>query len=135
MLLTSPFRPTGEFMDKKRILIVDDERDFTEIISTLLDFHDFRADTVNDPRKVLPMLQQASYDLIVTDLMMPDLDGFELVENLRKDPKTNAIPVIVLSAKILTDDERKRLMLSNATFLTKPFEPQGLVEKISQMLG
>lgn len=122
-------------MDKKRILIVDDEKDFTEIISTLLDFHDFHADTINNPSEVMPMLQNAPYDLIVTDLMMPGLNGFELVEKLHADPLTQSIPVIVLSAKMLTDEERKRLMLNNVTFLTKPFEPQGLVEKISQMLS
>lgn len=122
-------------MDKKRILIVDDEKDFTEIISTLLDFHDFHADTINDPRDVLPVLQKSSFDLIVTDLMMPGMNGFELVDKLREDPRTKSIPVIVLSAKTLSDDERKKLMLNNVTFLIKPFEPQGLVEKISQMLS
>lgn len=122
-------------MDKKRILIVDDEKDFTEIISTLLDFHDFHAETINNPSDVMPMVQKASYDLIVTDLMMPGLNGFDLIAMLREDPKTKSIPVIVLSAKTLSDEERKRLMLSNVTFLTKPFEPQGLVEKISQMLS
>lgn len=122
-------------MDKKRILIVDDEKDFTEIISTLLDFHDFHADTINNPNDVMPMLQKASYDLIVTDLMMPGLNGFDLVAQLREDPRTKSLPVIVLSAKTLSDDERKRLMLNNVTFLTKPFEPQGLVEKITQMLS
>ncbi len=122
-------------MDKKHILIVDDEKDFTEIISTLLDFHDFKADTVNDSRDVLPMLQKTPFDLIVTDLMMPGMNGFELVAKLREDSHYKSIPVIVLSAKSLTDDERKKLMLHNVTFLTKPFEPQGLVDKISQMLS
>lgn len=121
--------------EKKHILIVDDERDFTEIISTLLDFHDFNVDTINDSSEVLSVLKKAPYDLIVTDLMMPGMDGFELVAKLRDDPHYKTIPVIVLSAKVLSDDERKRLMLSNVTFLTKPFEPQGLVEKISQMLS
>lgn len=122
-------------MEKKRILIVDDEKDFTEIISTLLDFHDFKADTVNDSREVLSMLQKTPFDLIVTDLMMPGMDGFQLVAQLRNDPHYKSIPVIVLSAKSLTDEERKKLMLNNVTFLTKPFEPQGLVEKITQMLS
>lgn len=122
-------------MEKKHILIVDDEKDFTEIISTLLDFHDFKADTVNDSREVLPMLQKTPFDLIVTDLMMPGMDGFQLVAQLRDDPHYKSIPIIVLSAKSLTDEERKKLMLNNVTFLTKPFEPQGLVEKITQMLS
>ncbi|PIR21605.1 MAG: hypothetical protein COV45_02365 [Deltaproteobacteria bacterium CG11_big_fil_rev_8_21_14_0_20_47_16] len=122
-------------MDKKQILIVDDEVDFTEIVSTLLDFHNFQADTINDPKQVVEALQKKHYDLIVTDLMMPGMDGFQLVETLRGDPKYHNIPVIVLSAKLLSDEERKRLLVSNVSFLTKPFEPQGLVEKITQMLA
>lgn len=122
-------------MTKKRILIVDDEIDFTEIISTLLDFHDFHADALNDSREVLAALKKTPYDLVVTDLMMPGMDGFQLVAQLRDDPHTQSIPVIVLSAKSMSDDERKRLMLNNVSFLTKPFEPQGLVEKITQMLS
>lgn len=122
-------------MDKKRILIVDDEKDFTEIVSTLLDFHNFQADTVNDPKQALHAIQEGNYDLVVTDLMMPGMDGFQMVEELRKDPKHHEIPVIVLSAKTLSDDERKRLLVSNVSFLTKPFEPHGLVEKITQMLA
>lgn len=122
-------------MNKKHILIVDDEVDFTEIISTLLDFHDFQVDTTNDPQKVMVELSEHQYDLIVTDLMMPGLDGFQLIENLRADPKYHNIPVIVLSAKVLSDAERKRLLVSNVSFLPKPFEPHGLVEKITQMLS
>ncbi len=121
-------------MDKKHILIVDDELDFTEIVSTLLDFHNFRTDTVNDPEKVIEVLDDHHYDLIVSDLMMPGLDGFQLIEKLRADPKYHNIPVIVLTAKLLSDEERKRLLVSNVSFLSKPFEPHGLVEKITQML-
>lgn len=121
-------------MDKKRILIVDDEKDFTEIVSTLLDFHNFQADTVNDPREALKKISVGNYDLVVSDLMMPGMDGFQMIETLRNDPKHHDTPVIVLSAKTLSDVERKRLLVSNVSFLTKPFEPHGLVEKITQML-
>lgn len=122
-------------MDKKTILIIDDERDFTEIVSTLLDFHDFKADTASSGQQALTKLSQTPYDLIVSDLMMPAMDGFQLVGKLREDPQYKNIPVIVLSAKTLTDDERKRLLVNNVSFMTKPFEPHALVEKITQMLS
>lgn len=121
-------------MDKMRILIIDDERDFTEIVSTLLDFHDFQADTASSGKQALEMLAKTKYDLIVSDLMMPAMDGFQLIDKLREDPRYHDTPVIVLSAKTLTDDERKRLLVSNVSFVTKPFEPHALVEKITQML-
>jgi DNA-binding response OmpR family regulator len=122
-------------MDQKRILMIDDEKDFTEIVSTLLDFHNFKVDTINDPREAMGCLHKTSYDLVVTDLMMPGMDGFQLLDKLREDPKYHNTPVIVLSAKTLSDDERKKLLVSNVSFLTKPFEPNGLVEKITQMLA
>lgn len=122
-------------MDKKHILIVDDEKDFTEIVGTLLDFHNFGVETVNDPQQVMGALAKDGYDLVVTDLMMPGMDGFQLVEKMRASQATHDIPIIVLSAKTLTDEERKRLLVNDVTFLPKPFEPHGLVEKITQMLA
>lgn len=122
-------------MDKMRILIIDDEKDFTEIVSTLLDFHDFRADTASSGQQALEMLAKTKYDLIVSDLMMPAMDGFQLIDKLREDSRYHDTPVIVLSAKTLTDDERKQLLVSNVSFVTKPFEPNTLVEKITQMLS
>lgn len=122
-------------MNKMRILIIDDERDFTEIVSTLLDFHDFQADTASSGQQALEMLAKTKYDLIVSDLMMPAMDGFQLIDKLREDANYHDTPVIVLSAKTLTDEERKRLLVSNVSFVTKPFEPHALVEKITQMLS
>lgn len=117
-----------------RILIIDDEKDFTEIVSTLLDFHNFQADTAGSAKEGLAKMAETQYDLIVSDLMMPQMDGFQLIKNLRDDPRYHEIPVIVLSAKTLSDEERKRLLVSNVSFVTKPFEPNALVEKITQML-
>lgn len=122
-------------MNKMRILIIDDERDFTEIVSTLLDFHDFQADTASSGQQALEMLAKTKYDLVVSDLMMPAMDGFQLIDKLREDSRYHDTPVIVLSAKTLTDDERKQLLVSNVSFVTKPFEPNTLVEKITQMLS
>jgi DNA-binding response OmpR family regulator len=122
-------------MDRARILIIDDERDFTEIVSTLLDFHDFQADTASSAQDALAMMDKTQYDLIVSDLMMPAMDGFQLIDKLREDPRYHSTPVVVLSAKTLTDEERKRLLIGNASFMTKPFEPRALVEKITQMLS
>lgn len=122
-------------MNKMRILIIDDERDFTEIVSTLLDFHDFQADTASSGQQALEMLAKTKYDLIVSDLMMPAMDGFQVIDKLRNDTRYHDTPIIVLSAKTLTDEERKRLLVNNVSFVTKPFEPHALVEKITQMLS
>lgn len=119
----------------KRILLIDDEPDFTELVGTLLSFHDLAADTFNDARSVKEIVTKNSYDLIVTDLMMPEVDGFEVVRTVRGEPQYEKTPIIVLSAKSLSDEERKFLLQQRIHFLPKPFEPQELVEKIGQLLA
>lgn len=119
----------------KRILIVDDEPDFTELAATLLDFHDMKVDAFNDPSKVEAALLASTYDLIVTDIMMPGLNGFELIDKIREIPAYKKIPIIVLTAKPLNDDERKHLLRHDVHFMMKPFEPLALVEQIRQLAG
>ena len=119
----------------KRILLIDDEPDFTELAGTLLSFHDFTVDTFNDAAKIDEIVAKNRYDLIVTDLMMPDVDGFQLITKVRALPQYATTSIIVLSAKTLSDEERKFLLQQKVNFLPKPFEPQELVEKITQLLS
>lgn len=117
-----------------KILLIDDEKDFTDLIGTLLGFHDHEVDTFNDPTQVETAIKTNRYSLIVTDLMMPDLDGFALVEKIRAIEAYKTIPIIVLSAKSLEDDDRKFLLRNHVHFMVKPFEPIGLVEQINRLL-
>lgn len=119
----------------KNILLVDDEVDFTELTGTLLRFHDFEVDSYNDPIDVEKVMEGKHYDLIVTDLMMPKIDGFALVQNIRGKVNYKKTPIIVLSAKTLNDVERKILLQNDVHFLTKPFEPQALVDEIRQLVA
>lgn len=119
----------------KKILLIDDESDFNDLTSTMLSFHDFEVEAHSDPTTIVDSLDTKDFDLIVTDLMMPGIDGFHLIERLRSKPKHQNTPIIALSAKVLSDQERKYLLQHNVHFLTKPFEPQGLVDQIKQMLG
>ena len=119
----------------KRILLIDDEPDFTELVGTLLSFHDFTVDTFNQATHVGEIVAKNKYDLIVTDLMMPQTDGFQLITEVRGLPQYQNTAIIVLSAKTLSDPERKFLLQQKVHFLSKPFEPQELVEKISQLLA
>jgi two-component system, OmpR family, response regulator SaeR len=117
------------------ILILDDEPDFTELMSAHLSFHDYEVDSTNDPKNMDGMIGKKKYSLIITDLMMPGIDGFEVVRRVRVKDGYKEIPMIVLSAKTLSDDERKMLLQNNVHFVTKPFEPQGLVDKIKELIG
>lgn len=112
------------------VLLIDDERDFTELAGTLLDFHDITVEAVNDPVVVEERVKTNKFDLIVTDIMMPKLNGFQVIETVRAQAHNAAVPIIVLTAKPLTDEERKFLLRNDAHFLMKPFEPLALVEMI-----
>lgn len=117
----------------KKILLLDDEKDFNDLTQTMLGFHDFEVEAYDDPAQIINELDGKDYDLIVTDLMMPHFDGFQFIEQVRSKEKFFNTPIIVLSAKILSDEERKYLLSKGVHFLTKPFEPQGLVDQIKQL--
>ena len=92
---------------EKKVLLVDDESDMTELLKTLLEFHEVKSDSFNSSAQAYAALSKSSYDLIVTDLMMPEVDGFELIRRIRAKKGYEQVPVVVLSAKALTDDELK----------------------------
>ena len=118
-----------------KILLIDDEFDFSDLTKTMLEFHDFDVSSLNDPIQVVEHIKNEKYDLIVTDLMMPNIDGFEVIRRVRELDDYKDVPLFVLSAKVLNDEERKFLLQNNVHFLVKPFEPHGLVEQIQNLLG
>lgn len=118
----------------KSLLLVDDEKDFTELTGTLFQFHGFDIDTFNDPKVIEGQIAKKQYQLIVTDLMMPGMDGFEVIKKIRRLPHYQQIPIVVLSAKVLTDPERKFLLQNRTHVIVKPFEPNLLVEKVKELL-
>lgn len=118
----------------KKILIIDDEVDFVEITSAMLGFYDYNVVAFTDPTLVLTALQKEVYSLIVTDLMMPKINGFQLIETIRAQAGYQATPIIVLSAKTLSDEERKFILKNKVNLMVKPFEPQGLVDQIQNLL-
>ncbi len=119
---------------ERRILVVDDEQDVTELISTFLSFYNLEVDTINDPTEVENAVQQNSYNLLILDLMMPKIDGFTLISKLKENSVSKDIPIIVITAKTLTDDERMFLLKHNAHLLMKPYEPQNLLEFVTKNL-
>lgn len=116
------------------ILIIDDEQDFNELTKTMLEFHDFEVTALSDPLLVKNEIQNKKFDVIVTDLMMPGIDGFQVIEQVREDSQHDNTPIVVLTAKTLTDEERKFLLQNNAHIMMKPFEPQGLIQKVQTLL-
>ena len=128
--------PMNEGIKGKRIMVVDDERDLTLFYKMLLEFHGFEVDTFNDPRKALSSFKPDFYDLVILDIKMPGMDGFELNKELRKiDGKVN---VCFLTASELYYKEFRKEeyhALDKELFIRKPVENEELIKEIIRLIG
>jgi CheY-like chemotaxis protein len=116
------------------ILVVDDDPTFCMIMREILhtDGYDVRlAYTVSE---ALSMLRETKPDLILSDVMMPDVDGLTLIRNLRTDPFLSEIPAIVVSAKAMPEERKAAQSAGANAFIPKPFQLQDLREAISAFL-
>lgn len=117
----------------KQILIVDDvEADLQSAVEVLKDSYEIAAR--DSGRKALALLQDMQPDLILLDVNMPDMDGYEVMEELKKDRKLNEIPVIFLTSKSDQESEIKGLKMGAMDFVRKPFEPEVMRSRIDKIL-
>lgn len=124
----SPFRV------KPHILIVDDEPDALELIGFNLRNAGFDISTAEDGERALKMARDLQPDLIVLDVMLPEVDGLEVCKIIRRDPVTSGIPIIMLTAKAAEVDRVLGLELGADDYVTKPFSPRELVLRVKNML-
>lgn len=119
------------------VVIIDDNPQDSRLIRRLLQsYKNYRVFEANDPRDGLDLVKQRKPDLIVSDLTMPDMDGFELLTALKQDPDTRDIPVVVVSAKTLTADERHELEGKAESLWQKgSFNTRELVDHVVKKLG
>jgi CheY-like chemotaxis protein len=118
-----------------RLLVIDDEPDVRWLLRINLERAGHEVIMAEDGLRGVAMAQRQRPDAIVLDLMMPVMDGYGVLENLRKDSRTEAVPVLVLTAKAI-DGEQQRVTAAGATmFLTKPFEPADLAVAVDEVLG
>jgi DNA-binding response OmpR family regulator len=117
------------------ILAVDDEPELTELMRFHLTRTGHRVRTAANGWEALECIKRQRPDIILLDLMLPDLDGFGVCEILRRDPLTATIPIIIVSAWASTDSRNLGLELGALDYITKPFSPQELVARVNQLLG
>lgn len=114
----------------KNILVVEDDRDIARLLTHFLEGEGFSTGCVGDGRVALTRIQSAIPDLIILDLMLPGMDGLEVCRRLRRDEKTLAIPIIMLTAKGEETDKVVGLEIGADDYLTKPFSPKELVARV-----
>jgi len=115
----------------KRILVVDDEKKITEIIKAYLERDNFSVIVAYDGKAALDAVKKHSPDLIVLDLMLPEISGWEVCRTLRKDSN---IPIIMLTARDETTDKIVGLELGADDYVTKPFDAKELVSRVKAVL-
>ena len=118
----------------KKILVIEDTPDILENITTILRFEKFQALTARDGQRGLQLAQEQKPDLIICDILMPGLDGYEVLIKLRQDPTTATIPFIFLTAKASKEDWRRGMNIGADDYLTKPFTAQELLTVIRTRL-
>jgi len=122
-------------MSKGKILVVDDEIYIVHILDFSLGMEGYEVVTALDGEQALEKVKTEKPDLIVLDIMMPKLDGYEVCKNIKSSASTQHIPVILLSAKGRNVDQKLGFDVGADDYITKPFSPRKLVERINQLLG
>jgi len=121
-------------MSKEKILIIEDEKDIVKMLDYNLKREGFKTLSAYNGEDGLDMASKENPDLILLDLMLPEIDGFDVCKALKSDPKTSHIPIIILTAKDQETDKIVGLELGADDYVTKPFSPRELIARIKAVL-
>lgn len=120
--------------DNKQLLLIDDDPNLIFLVKDYLEFQGYEVVTAGNGLEALVVLDEKLPDMIICDVMMPEMDGYTLVEHVRQDPRTSWIPVLFLSAKGQSQDRVKGLNKGADVYMVKPFEPEELVAQVESSL-
>jgi CheY-like chemotaxis protein len=117
------------------IVIIDDEPDSLTVAGIILDFYGANVRTADNGQKGLELVQSGRPRFIISDLSMPEMDGWEFLSRLRADPTTQDIPVIALTAHALAGDRDRVLMAGFESYLTKPLNANTFMQQLVEIFG
>ena len=118
-----------------RILVVDDEPDLTQVSRLALEYHGFKVDSFNDPYLALSKYTPGLYDLVILDIKMPNMDGFELYQEMKKIDTSANVCFLTASEQYYEEFRKKEYYaLDRNMFIRKPIENEKLVEEINKMI-
>lgn len=120
----------------KRVVYIEDEAEMIDLVRLILGRKGFEVLGANGGREGLSMVQRDLPDLVLLDLMMPDMDGWDVYQQMKADEATRNIPVIVITAKAQSIDKVLGLHIAKVDdYLSKPFSPQELLDSIEKVMG
>ena len=117
-------------MEKSRILVVDDEPGIVDIARANLEGYGYTVIAAHDGEEALEKVKTEKPDLVVLDILMPEMDGWDVLERIESDPELAGIPVIMLTARASDEDVLRGLETGAVEYMTKPFYPQDLVAAV-----
>jgi DNA-binding NarL/FixJ family response regulator len=118
-----------------RLLLVDDEPGLREAVQAYLEDSNFAVEVASNARDGWEILQQTNPDLVISDIMMPQVDGYQFLKQVREDPRYKALPVVFLTAKGMTSDRIQGYQAGCDAYLSKPFDPDELVAIVTNLLA
>ena len=118
----------------KKILVVEDQEDNRQILRDLLSSAGYEMSEAGDGQEALAAVAKHRPDLILMDIQLPIMDGYEATRRIKADPNTKAIPIIVVTSYALSGDESKARDAGCDAYVTKPYSPRALLAKIREFL-
>ncbi|MFW6295844.1 MAG: response regulator [Halothece sp.] len=120
--------------DSQKLLLVDDEPGLREAVQAYLEDEGFQVSVASNANEGWELLQQQSPDLVISDVMMPQVDGYQFLQRLREDPRFKALPVVFLTARGMTTDRIQGYKAGVDAYIPKPFDPDELVAVVKNLL-
>lgn len=118
----------------EQVLLVDDEPGLREAVQAYLEDSGFTVHVANNAAQGWDLLQQVSPDLLISDIMMPQVDGYQFLKQVREDPRFQSLPVVFLTARGMTSDRIQGYQAGCDAYLPKPFDPDELVAIVQGLL-
>jgi DNA-binding response OmpR family regulator len=119
---------------KKTVLLVDDEEEMTRLLKIELEQEGYEIFVAHDGLEGFQRIRECSPDVIILDIMMPGMDGYEMLKILKADDATKDIPVVILTAKTQEVDIQKGNALGATLYITKPFDSDELISRINAVI-
>ena len=117
-----------------RVLVVDDDRVIQQLLIVNLELEGYDVDTAADGEEAVTKILKSGYDCVLLDVMMPKMDGREVVKRVKADAKAKSTPVVLLSARAQDVDVRQGYDLGVAAYVTKPFDPVELLDIVERVI-
>jgi len=120
---------------RKRILIVDDEEQILLLLKTILNVYGYDSIEVLSPKETFAKVKAERPDLIILDIAMPEMDGYQVCKQIKSDPSSKNIPVVMITALALEQDRKYALEAGADGFILKPFDPRDVIAEIEKLSG